>query len=81
MNRFQVGMVAKHSINPKNYYFAVNLTETQIIALPGEVDGKNRLESEQILISNFCLCLGEKGQDELHKIDHTWISQRFVTPG
>ena len=60
-------MVAKHTINPKNYYFAASLTETLITALPGEVDGKNRLESEQILISNLYLCLGEKGQDELHK--------------
>ena len=30
LNRFQWGMVAKHSINPKNYYFADTLTEAQI---------------------------------------------------
>ena len=35
-------------------------------ALPEEVDGKNRLAPEQTLISNMNLCLGEKGQDELH---------------
>ena len=67
VNRFQWGMVAKHSINPKNYYYAATLTAAQITALPEEVDGKNRLESEQVLISNLYLCLGEKGQDELHK--------------
>ena len=32
-----------------------------------EVDGKNRLASEQTLISNLYLCLGEKRQDELHR--------------
>ena len=62
INRFQWGMVAKHSINPKNYY-----PSRRVTALPEEVDGKNRLESEQVLISNLYLCLGEKGQDELHK--------------
>ena len=67
INRFQWGMVAKHSINPKTYYYAATLTAAQVTALPEEVDGKNRLESEQVLISNMYLCLGEKGQDELHK--------------
>ena len=67
LNRFQWGMVAKHSRNPKNYYFADSLTATQIAALPEEVDGKNRLAEEQILISNLYLCLGERGQEELHK--------------
>ena len=59
-NRFQWGMVAKHSINPKNFYYASTLTAA-------EVDGKDGLTSEQTLISNLYLCLGEKGQDELHK--------------
>ena len=67
INRFQWGTVAKHSINPKNYYKAATLTAAQVTALPEEVDGKNRLESEQVLFSNLYLCLGEKGQDELHK--------------
>ena len=66
-NRFQWGMVAKHSINPKNFYYASTLTAAQFTALPEEVDGKDRLASEQTLISNFYLFLGEKGQDELHK--------------
>ena len=66
-NRFQWGMVAKHSLNPKNFYYASTLTAAQITDLPEEVDGKNRLASEQVLISNLYLCLGEKGQDELHK--------------
>ena len=66
-NRFIWGMVAKHSINPRNFYYASTLTAAQIVDLPEEVDGKNRLASEQTLISNLYLCLGEKGQDELHK--------------
>ena len=67
INRFQWGMVAKHSINPKSYYYAATRTAAQVTALPEEVDGKNRLESEQVLVSNLYLCLGEKGQDELNK--------------
>ena len=67
INRFQWGMVAKHSLNPKNFYYADTLSAAQVTAFPEEVDGKNRLESEQVLISNLYLCLGEKGQDELHK--------------
>ena len=66
-NRFQWGMVAKYSINPKNFYYASTLTAAQVTDLPVEVDGKDRLASEQTLISNLYLCLGEKGQDELHK--------------
>ena len=66
-NRFQWGMVAKHSLNPKNFSYASTLTAAQVTALPEEVDGKDRLASEQTLISNLYLCLGEKGQDELHK--------------
>ena len=67
INRFQWGMVAKHSLNPKNFYYADTLSAAQVTALPEAVDGKNRLESEQVLISNLYLCLGGKGQDELHK--------------
>ena len=40
LNRFQWGMVAKHSINPKNFYFADTLDATQIATLPEEVEGK-----------------------------------------
>ena len=66
-NRFQWGMVAKHGLNPKNFYYAKTLTAAQVTALLEEVDGKDRLASEQTLISNLYLCLGKKGQDELHK--------------
>ena len=66
-HRFQWGMISKHSLNPKNFYYASTLTAAQVTALPEEVDGKDRLASEQMLISNLHLCLGEKGQDELHK--------------
>ena len=55
-------MVAKHSINPRNFYYASTLTAAQ-----GKIDGKDRMTSEQTLISNLYLCLGEKGQSELHK--------------
>ena len=55
-NRFQWGMVAKHSLNPKNFYYASTLTAGQVTALPEEVDGKDRLASEQTLISNLYLC-------------------------
>ena len=67
LNRFHWGMVAKNSINPKNYNFADSLTATQIAALPENVDEKNRLVAEQTLISNLYICLGERGQEELHK--------------
>ena len=40
INRFQWGMVAKHTINPKNYYYAATLTAAQVTALSEEVDGK-----------------------------------------
>ena len=60
-------MVAKHSINPRNFYYASSLTAAKITALTEEVDGKDRMTSEQTLISNLYLCLGEKGQDELDK--------------
>ena len=32
-----------------------------------EMDGKNILAAEQTLISNLYLCLGRRGQEELHK--------------
>ena len=66
-NRFQWGMVAKYSINPKSFYYTSTLFAAQVTDLPVEVDGKNRLASEQTLISNLYLCQGEKGQDGLHK--------------
>ena len=66
-NRFRRGMVAKHSINPRNFYYASTLTAAQDTAIPEEVDGKDRMTSEQTLISSLYLCLGEKGQNELHK--------------
>ena len=81
INRFQWGMVAKHSINPKNYYYAAALIAALVTALPEEVDGKNRLESEQKLFSNLFLCLREKGKINYTKDDHIWIFQRFVTQG
>ena len=66
ITRFTWGVIAKHSFNPTAFYFNRTLNATQIADLPEEVNGKNRLEAEQTLISNLYLCLGERGQDELH---------------
>ena len=66
ITRFTWGVIAKHSFNPTAFYFDRTLTAAQITDLPEEVNGKNRLEAEQTLISNLYLCLGERGQDELH---------------
>ena len=79
MNRFQWRMVAKDSLNPKNFYFVATLTENQIRALPEETDGNNQLESKQTLISHLYLRLGEKGQDELHtRRPHLDLSTRIL---
>ena len=50
------------------------LTATQIAELPGKVDEKNRLESEQTLISNLYLCLGEEDRMNCTKANliRTW---------
>ena len=66
ITRFTWGVIAKHSFNPTAFYFDRTLTAAQITDLSEEVNGKNRLEAEQTLISNLYLCLGERGQDELH---------------
>ena len=63
---FYLGVMAKLSINTTAFFFARELTEAQIADLPAEVSEKNRLEVEQTLTSNLYLCLGERGQDELH---------------
>ena len=66
-NSFQLGMVATNEMNPKNFFFDGIVTATQVAAVPGDVNGKNRTESEHTLVSILFLCLGEKGQDEHHK--------------
>ena len=48
VNCFQWVMVPKHSINPTNFCFASTVDVTQIAALPGNVEGKNRLESDKL---------------------------------
>ena len=63
---FYLGVIAKHAFNPTAFYFDRTLTATQIAALPAAVEGKNRVEAEQMLISKLHLCLGERDQDELH---------------
>ena len=66
ITRFTWGVIAKHSFNPTAFYFAQTLTAGQITALSEKVNGKNRLEAEQTLISNLYLSLEKRGQDELH---------------
>ena len=59
-------MVAKNSINPRNFYYASTLTAAQ-----GKIDGKDRRERSNDVGANtyleIVLVSGEKGQDELHK--------------
>ena len=55
ITRFTWGVIAKHSFNPTAFYFDRTLTAAQITDLPEEVNGKNRLEAEQTLISNIYL--------------------------
>ena len=75
LNRFQWGMVAKHSTNPKNYYFADTLDATQIAAQPEEVDGKSRLASEQTFV------WGRRDRRSFTNKDHIWIWENHVTRG
>ena len=63
---FTWGVIANHSFKLKAFYFNRTLTAAQIADLPEDVNGKNRLEAEQTLISNLYFCLGEREQDELH---------------
>ena len=66
ITRFTWGLIAKHSFNPTSLYFARTLTDEQVADLPAEVSGKKCLEAEQTLISDLYICLGERGQDEIH---------------
>ena len=75
-NRFRWGMVAKHSINPRIFYYASTLT-----AAPEEVDGKDRMTSEQTLVSNLYLCLGGKGKMNCIRGGHIFIYLLTVTRG
>ena len=69
ITRFTWGVIAKHSFNPTAFYFDRTLTAEQITDLSEEVNGKNRLEAEQTIISNLYLCLGERGQDRKPHLD------------
>ena len=42
-------LVAKHGINPKNYYYDGTLTATLFGTLAADVNGKKRLKGEQTL--------------------------------
>ena len=55
-------MIAKYDIDPDDFYFASTLNAAAIGALPEEVNGKNRLESEKKLKSNLYLCIGDEAQ-------------------
>ena len=45
--KFHWGMIAKHDIDPDDFYFARTLNGAAIVALPEDVNGKNRIESEK----------------------------------
>ena len=55
-------MIAKYDIDPDDFYFANTLNAAAITALPEEVNGKNRLDSEKKLKSNLYLCIGDEAQ-------------------
>ena len=55
-------MIAKHDIDPDNFFFDATLTATQIAALPGDVNAKNLTESKKKLKSILNLCIGEEAQ-------------------
>ena len=60
--KFHWGMIAKYDIDPDDFYFASTLNSAAITALPEEVNGKNRLDSEKKLKSNLYLCIGDEAQ-------------------
>ena len=55
-------MIAKYDIDHDDFYFANTLNAAAITALPEEVNGKNRLDSEKKLKSNLYLCIGDEAQ-------------------
>ena len=60
--KFHWGMIAKYDIDPDDFYFANTLNAAAVGALPEEVNGKNRLDSEKKLKSNLYLCIGDEAQ-------------------
>ena len=60
--KFHWGMIAKYDIDPDDFYFANTLNVAAVGALPEEVNGKNRLDSEKKLKSNLYLCIGDEAQ-------------------
>ena len=55
-------MIAKYDIDPDDFYFARTLNAAAITAMPEEVNGKNRIDSEKKLKSNLYLCIGDEAQ-------------------
>ena len=60
--KFHWGMIAKYDIDPDDFYFVRTLNAAAIAALPEDVNGKNRIESEKKLKSNLYLCIGDEAQ-------------------
>ena len=60
--KFHWGMIAKYDIETDDFYFASTLNAAAITALPEEVNGKNRIDSEKKLKSNLYLCIGDEAQ-------------------
>ena len=55
-------MIAKYDIDPDDFYFARTLNAAAIAALPEDVNGKKRIESEKKLKSNLYLCIGDEAR-------------------
>ena len=64
-NRLQWGMVAKHGLNPKNFYFDAALTPVQVSRRRQRRQNQAGKRASRDL--NLYLFLEEKGEDKLHK--------------
>ena len=45
--KFHWGLVAKYDIDPDDFYFANSPDEAAIAALPGELDGGSRIDTQK----------------------------------
>ena len=47
ITKFHWKRIAKHDTDPDDFYFDDTLDATAIAALPGEINGKNRIDAEK----------------------------------
>ena len=62
IKKFHWGMIAKYDIDRDDFHFDYNVDATAIAALPGDVNGKNRLEEQKNLRSILYLCIEDEAQ-------------------